>query len=318
MARPERLLALAYLLAGPKMYRPRELATRFSISERTVFRDVESLQDLGFAFDRTEGAYRLMDARPLPLTSRERVILALALDNPSLRRPPGLARDLRMLRQKLAGQTEAEPAVGKLGGPDRTGTIPPAIQSDLENAIRDCLSMSIEYTSLTDGKAAWRSVDPWALVHRSEAWYLIARCHKHDEPRTFRLDRIRRSLPIGRTFRRPADFDLERWLDSRWGIFEGDAKDESVIHFDPALAPLIEHAQHHPTESKRRLPDGSIEYRVRVGNLEELARWVVGFGGKAHAVAPPELVESVGAIAEAASAAHPRRRVAAMVRRQRK
>ncbi len=318
MPRSDRLLVFANLLAGPKRWPLDELVARLETTERTIYRDLKTLEESGFPIERIDGTYRLMDGtgfRNLLLSSRERVILALALDNPAIRRQPSLARDLRQLRLKLAGRIEVEPAVGKLGGPDRSGAIPPAVHADLESAIRDRRTLSILYTSLTDGKATWRGIDPWALVHRSEAWYLVGRCHIHDEPRTFRLDRIEQVLAIGQSFEPPRGFDLEQWLDSRWGIFEGDSDAESVIHFDAALAPLIEHAQHHPTESKRRQTDGSIEYRVRVGNLEELARWVVGFAGKACAIEPPELVEAVRAIAGASAAAHPRKRAAAMVRR---
>lgn len=321
MPRSDRLFALGSLLAGPKRRRLAELATRLEASQRTIYRDLEDLEDRGFPIERVDGTYRFMDgtfSHPLPLTPRERFLLALALDNPSIRRQPSLARDLKKLRLKLAGQLDDEPPVAKLGGPDRSGAITPEVHEELETAIRDHHSLSILYTSLTTGKPEWRGIDPWALVHRAEAWYLVGRCHVHNEPRTFRLDRIEGVFPIGQSFEPPPEFDLERWLDSRWGIFEGDSQDESIIIFDRSLAPLIRHGQHHPTELKRKLADGSIEYRVRVGNLDELARWVVGFSGKARAVEPPRLVEAVQSIVDGAAAAHPRKRAAAaMVRRKR-
>jgi predicted DNA-binding transcriptional regulator YafY len=321
MARPDRLLTLVHLLAGPKRHRTEELAARLETTERTIYRDLVTIEELGFPVERVDGTYRLVDgsrSRVMPFTSRERLLLALALDNPPLKRHAALARDLRQLRTKLAGEIEGETPVARLGGPDRSGVIDPGVQAELESAIRERRSVSILYISLTDGKSTWRGIDPWALVHRSEAWYLVGRCHIHDEPRTFRLDRIDSVLPIGQSFEPPADFDLERWLEERWGIFEGDSMAESVIHFDPALAPLIERAQHHPSESKRRLIGGLLEYRVRVGNLEELARWVVGFAGRARAIEPQELVDAVRSIAAGATSAHPRKRAAAMVRRSRR
>src|SRR6266508_978425 len=110
MPRSDRLLALAYLLAGPKRHRLDELVTRLEATPRTIYRDLAALESRGFAIERVDGTYRLIDgmARALPLTSRERVLLAVALDNPSLRRPPSLARDLRQLRLKLAGQIDGE------------------------------------------------------------------------------------------------------------------------------------------------------------------------------------------------------------------
>src|SRR5581483_7419582 len=142
---------------------------------------------------------------------------------------------------------------------------------------------------------------------------------EHQEPRTFRLDRVHDVLRIGSSFERPSDFDVDQWLSASWGVLQGDAVEEAVVIFEPSLVPLIEHARHHPSETKHRLDDGSLEYRVKVSRFEELARWIVGFGGAARAVAPAVLVEMVRRIATESAAAHTgRQRAAAMTRRTKK
>jgi predicted DNA-binding transcriptional regulator YafY len=79
------------------------------------------------------------------------------------------------------------------------------------------------------------------------------------------------------------------------------------------------YAQHHPSERKRRLEDGRLEYRVDVGALDEIARWIVGFGGTARVIAPDELVERVREIAAGAASVHTRiTRAAAMTKRRRR
>jgi predicted DNA-binding transcriptional regulator YafY len=315
MARADRLFALVHLLSGGRRYRLEEISGDLGISPRSVYRDLADLESRGVPIERVDGTYRLMEGatiRPLRLTP----VLALLIENPATSRQPAFRDDLRHLRAKLSAancgarddEETADAKVSVLAGPDRTGTIAPAVRSELENAIRDRRSLSILYTSLTDRRPGWRGIDPWALVHRSEAWYLVGRCHVHDDPRTFRLDRITGVLPIGKSFTRPPDFDVREWLESSWGILEGDAEVESVILFDPSVAPLIEHASHHASEKKQRLDDGSIEYRVHVGNLDEIARWIIGFAGAARAVAPPELIESVRKLATGALDAHATRK----------
>lgn len=318
MPRSDRLFALANLLAGPRRRRLEELTRELETSARSIYRDLADLESRGIPIERVSGTYRFMEGatmRPLQLTPRERLLLTLCLENPALQQP-AFAETMRQLRAKV-GAANSDPPVAVLAGPDRSGELPREVAEAIENAIRDSHSVSMLYTSLSDGKARWRGVDPWAIFHRSEAWYLVGRCHTHDGPRTFRMDRVEAVLPIGESFIRPEEFDVESWLGSSWGVLEGEATEEAVVVFDRSVAPLVEHARHHPFESKLRLEDGRLEYRVRVGHLEELARWVVGFGGKAQAIEPPELVESVRAIAGAAAAAHPRERVAAMVRRKR-
>jgi predicted DNA-binding transcriptional regulator YafY len=145
---------------------------------------------------------------------------------------------------------------------------------------------------------------------------VIGRCHTHDEPRTFRLDRIAAVFSIDRDFVKPDNFNPDEWFAHSWGVAAGEPPQEAVIVFDESVAPLIEHARHHPSETMSHLDDGTLDYRVRIGPLDELARWIAGFGGAARAIAPPALIDRVETIAAGAAAAHPRpARAAAMTRR---
>ena len=141
-------------------------------------------------------------------------------------------------------------------------------------------------------RTAWRGVDPYKLFHREAAWYLIGRCHLHDEPRVFRLDRISDAATGDGRFE-PPDFDLDAHLRHTWGVYRGRELHEVAIHFDAALAPLIEGGTHHPGERIEQLGNGGLEYRVTLSHLGEVARWIVSFGGQARAVAPPALVQIV-------------------------
>jgi predicted DNA-binding transcriptional regulator YafY len=316
MPRADRLFALVQLLSGAKRIPLRELAQKLDSSERTVYRDLAALEERGIAIERVDGSYRLLDRRAasLPLTPRERLLLEILLESPSLSTQPAYRPLLRSLRSKLAPAGGAENGRPLLAGPERSGEIAGEIVEALEEAIGSSHSVSIRYGSLASGEA-WRAVDPWVTVHRAGAWYLVGRCHRHDEPRTFRLDRIRAVLPIGTSFERPK-FDVEAWFAASWGVEApaGGPLHDVAIVFEPAVAPLIESARHHPRELKHRLPDGTLEYRVTLAALDEIARWIVGFGGSAHATAPAALVGKVASMAEGAANAHarPRERAAAM------
>lgn len=319
MSRADRLLALVQFLSGVRRRTLEEITRELETSARSIYRDLADLEVRGIPIERVDGTYRLMESarmRPLALTSRERLLLSMVLENPAVLGQRAFAKDLRQLRNKLTADAPPEGAgVAALAGPDRTGPIAPEIAESLEDAIRRSHSLSIQYTSLTDGKSAWRGVDPWIIVHRSEAWYLVGRCHQHDEPRTFRLDRVTAVLPIGESFTRPADFDVDRWFGASWGVESSpDAVDVHIV-FDASVVPLIEHGRHHPREEKQRRADGRLDYHVRVGPLDEIARWITGFAGAAIAIAPQELVDRVRAIAAGTASVHPTaQRAAAMTR----
>ncbi len=318
MSRADRLLALVQFLSGVRRRTLTEIAAELEASPRSIYRDLASLEARGIPIERVGGTYRLMDTarlRPLALTARERLLLSMVLENPAVLEHRAFEKDARLLRSKLSADSVEGSLVVSLAGPDRSGPVPPDVAAALEEAIARSHSVSIRYTSLSDGEAAWRGVDPWLIVHRSEAWYLVGRCHHHDEPRTFRLDRISSVLPIGGSFTRPAGFDVDRWFGTSWGVESSpDLVDVSIV-FDPSVVPLIEHGRHHPGEEKQRRADGRLEYRVRIGPLDEIARWITGFAGAAVAVAPPELVDRVRSIAAGAVAAHRTTQRAAAMRR---
>jgi predicted DNA-binding transcriptional regulator YafY len=61
---------------------------------------------------------------------------------------------------------------------------------------------------------------------------------------------------------------------------------------------LIESARHHRSERLERLTGGTLEYRARVSHLDEIARWVVGFGGRCRVVEPEALRQRVIELAQ--------------------
>jgi predicted DNA-binding transcriptional regulator YafY len=322
MPRADRLFALIQLLTGPRRRSLRELADKLETTPRTLYRDLAAFEARGVPIERVNGTYRLVEGaatHAVPLSARERLLLTLALENPALERQEAYRRPLQDLRARLAATRSARD-VAAVAGPDRSGVIGPDVTSALEDAVARRHSISILYTSLSSRRKDWRGLDPWLITHRAEAWYLIGRCHVHDEPRTFRLDRVAAVLPIGQSFERPAAFEPSRWFTNSWGVASSSEVHDVWIVFGAPVAPLIEHALHHPSEVKSRREDGGIDYRVRIGPLDEIARWIAGFGGAAVAMSPPSLVDRVREIASAAAEAHaePRRvRPAAMVRRER-
>lgn len=309
MSRASRLLDLIHLLSRSRSRTVRELADYFEVSTRTIFRDLAELERVHVPVVSDERGYRLMaDAtlRPLNLTTREWSILRLALDNPSLRQSSELARRLDLVASKLDAvrRTEVKVARAILADADRSGPMPAAAFAELERAMEEHRSVEIDYVSLRSGRRSWRGVDPWGVFHRGEAWYVVGRCHRADEPRTFRMDRIANLRQLDAHFKPPGEFRIEAFLRNAWSLFHGDEAREIVIHFDSSLAPLIGNARHHEGERMARLPGGAIEYRVMLAHVEEIARWVVTFGGLARAIQPPELVARVAELADGAAEAH--------------
>jgi predicted DNA-binding transcriptional regulator YafY len=303
VSRPARLIEMVGLLQGRRPRSVREMAERLEVSERTVFRDLADLQAHRVPVYRDEHGYRLLETatlRPLALTTEERAVLRLALGHPALRRQPHLRRRIERLEAKIDAATSAAeetPEALRLAAVDRSGPAARRAMEPLEAAIAGRREVELLYASLSGGTRRWRGLDPYQVFERDGVWYVAGRCHLHDETRTFRLDRIAEVRPTGLAFAPPRRFDLDRYLADAWSVVRGAGRHDIVLRFDADLAPLVESARHHHGEEVRRVDDGTLELRVTLSHLDEIARWVVGFGGRCRVVAPAELRERVVGLA---------------------
>jgi predicted DNA-binding transcriptional regulator YafY len=66
-----------------------------------------------------------------------------------------------------------------------------------------------------------------------------------------------------------------------------------VIYFDPVTAPYVRGRRWHPSQEIKEYADGSIDLMMTVSGLNDLKRWVLGYGQGAMVKRPPELVRLV-------------------------
>jgi proteasome accessory factor B len=140
-----------------------------------------------------------------------------------------------------------------------------------------------------------RYVQPYHLGCIENLWYLFAFDMDRGGLRTFALPRIS-DVRLSKTrFRRPTDFSIGRYLEQSFGVFAKPAKTKHTIRiaFDAFAASRIEERQWHPSQKIKQLRDGEIELSLTLGNLEEIARWILNWGNHAHVLAPAELKEQI-------------------------
>jgi predicted DNA-binding transcriptional regulator YafY len=130
------------------------------------------------------------------------------------------------------------------------------------------------------------------LIFRGRAYYLIADCHRRKEMRLFRLDRISELIIMPKRFARNPQVSPESFFQYSWELQRGQPV-EVELHLSGRAAIVAQSGQHHPTEKLRKLKNGKLEYVATVAGLDEIARWVLGFGGEAVVVTPRELKQLV-------------------------
>ncbi len=201
-----RLFQIVYLLLQRRRMTAAELAERFEVSVRTIYRDVDALSAAGvpvYATPGRRGGVALMDHYVL-----DRAAFSEAEQ-----------RQLLTALQSLSGQARmgAEDTLAKLSGlfrrsePDwlqvdlsRWGTAGAdnAVFSALKRAVLERRPIRFTYVSAY-GRAAPRRALPGRLVFKSQAWYLQAFCLDREAWRTFKLTRILDLEVPEETFERP-------------------------------------------------------------------------------------------------------------------
>ena len=146
-------------------------------------------------------------------------------------------------------------------------------------------------------------MDPYTLLFREHAWYLVAYCHERKDIMLFRVDRIRELRRLDEDFQVPRSFSIENYMAGAWEVERGNPV-KVTIRFDPAAAPLIREARWHPSQVLTEEPDGSLLMEVTTGGRSALLRWVLGFAGRAVVVEPAEVREEIVRMAEAAAGAN--------------
>ena len=200
--------------------------------------------------------------------------------------PDTVSLNLAEWEQSISFRTTAEPLLN----------LP--VMDTLAKAVQKRRQLQITYRKPAARQPEERVIDPLHLANVNGDWYLFAYDHLRKDVRTFVPARIQSAEPTGKTFTPPAKFALEKQLRDSFGIHSRDGDYEVVLRFTELVADYIREKRWHPSQDLVELPNGAVELRLRLGSLQEVERWVLGWGGAASVIAPPELVASVRVAAE--------------------
>ncbi len=196
MRRAERLFRLVNEMRSRAISRAEDLAQKFEVSTRTIYRDIAHLQASGLPIEGEAGVgYLLRPGFDLPnvtFTHEQVDALAVGLSFVESLNDPGLAAAAREVRAKLQASMPHPEARKLVDAPyfshrPKTGAAPHV--SHLRQAIRKRLIVQINYQN-AEGIATSRSIRPLAIWNLPEGWMFSGWCDLRQGFRTFRLDRI--------------------------------------------------------------------------------------------------------------------------------
>ena len=273
-----RLIEIITILLNRQTITARELADRFGVSVRTIYRDVDVLSSAGVPIYTDQGkggGISLLEGYTLNktlLSKSESDGLILAL--------------------KAMGATdypEADAILEKIGSVFKSNIAHDWIEVDFEswsskvNEDNKFSKINFDYFN-GNGVKSNRNAEPVKLIFNAYTWYLIAYCHNRNEHRMFRLSRIKNV----------------RLTDKHFTKRTITVEEKQVVH-----TPLVELKLRCDKKVLNRLydtfdeqfisqnHDGSFDLTVQIPDEEWIYGYVLSFGGYAEVLEPEHIREEV-------------------------
>ncbi len=200
--RLSRLTAILIQLQTKRLLTAPELAQKFSVSTRTIYRDIKALEQAGVPIVTEDGrGYSLMeDYRVPPIMFTENQANALILAEQLVLKNP----DAAFIKDYIEAIDKIK-AVLRHSDKDKANLLSERtrfdlnlnrernsnVLSDLQSALTNFNLAKIEYSNEANESTS-RLIEPFALVSTTDNWLLIAWCRLRKDFRYFRLDRIKR------------------------------------------------------------------------------------------------------------------------------
>lgn len=201
------------------------------------------------------------------------------------------------LNEQIYRQTEnTAPAMDMERVPDYKGT---KFIGTIYEAVRKHQTLVISYQSFKARNPESITVYPYLLKEYRNRWFLICEKSNNKSPQVniFALDRIHSvSVDKERPFKQCVDFDPEHYFDDTIGVTRliSDKARRVVIKIDRDQAPYVETKPFHKSQKiEQRFRDGSIQLSLKVVINNELERLILGYGGHAEVIAPPDFRSKV-------------------------
>ncbi len=286
------MIKMLNLLLTRRKVKAAEIAERFDISVRSVYRYVEEMNVAGVPIDVVRGRYGgicVCDTFRLPSGYFTRGEYAAAVN--ALKAMHSQLGDedtlsaLEKLEQRRKSERRELSVCGNIivdGGAWCDLDKFPEKMSVCERAVNESLCLEIDYVS-RGGVHTKRIIDPHVMIFKQNVWYVYAYCHSRAAFRTFKICRIKSARYTGRTFvKKPVN------------------KQDIPLNFEYTSEQLISVTLE---INKKAAPDieewlgvDSIEPRgnglvacVSLPDDDMLVDKILGFGGKVKVLSPEKL-----------------------------
>jgi predicted DNA-binding transcriptional regulator YafY len=308
MNRIDRLTAILIQLQTKRVVKAEEVAKRFEISLRTVYRDVKALMEAGVPIGSEAGkGYFIVDGFHLPpvmFTQDEAssMLLAGKLVDKMADKSVRVAFDSALYKIKAVLSEAEKDHLENLDSHIEVflrsryeerdkNDFPDHFLTEIQRAIGKHQVLRLDYSDAED-EITQRSIEPIGIFYYSLSWHLIAWCRLRNGYRNFRSDRIKSMTNTGETFAMRSELSLKEYFKS---VYETNPNlIRVVVTFDKAG---IKGKRLYGSASQEDLGD-KLRCEFMMDSLDYMAQWLLSFGKSAFVEEPEELKSRMASIVE--------------------
>ncbi|RYJ44907.1 helix-turn-helix transcriptional regulator [Flavobacterium beibuense] len=309
MNRFDRITAILIQLQSKKVVKAQDLADRFDISLRTVYRDIRTLEEAGVPLYGEAGVgYSIVDGYRLPpvMFSREEAMAFLtaeklmekftdaSLQNHFSSAMYKVKAVLRGTEKDLVENLENQIIVNQR----KRNIVPPGnILDTLLKAVSDKLVVKMEYRAFGNEQTSERKIEPIGIFHENENWYTIGYCHLRQSYRQFRIDRV---INIFLTDEQQQErTSLKEYYEMKEEARATLTMQRVVIRVEKSIALYIQERRYYYGFVSEKAVGDCIEMTFLTQSPEEgFARWFIMFADHAEIIEPQSLKKDIKKLLE--------------------
>lgn len=307
MNRIDRLAAIVIQLQSRRLVKALDIADKFSISLRTVYRDIHAITAAGVPVIGEAGiGYRLMDGYKLPpvmftqdeassLITAAKLMQSMSDENLSKHYKSALDKIKAVLRLAEKDHLqEIDEHIAVVPHPAIAYQKPAELHlQKILKAISTSTVIEINYTSFEKNESLQRKAEPVGIYYQCSHWYLIAFCKLRNDYRNFRTDKIN-MLMLTEEKTKQIHPPLQSFINK---VAAQRQVKKVVIDVEKDIVKYFGEQKYYNGFVKEEESGEYVRMTFLSGSLTGFARWFMLFGDKAKIIEPVQLNEMVTAIA---------------------
>ena len=312
MNRLDRVTAILIQLQSKRIVKAQDIADRFNISLRTVYRDIRTLEEAGIPLVGETGVgYSIMEGYRLPpvmftmeeataFLTAEKLVEKLTDVSTDESFKSAMYKVRAVLRAAEKDHLEVmDNHIEVLGNPyvPKEKGSPGSLQAILKS-ISGKQVLTITYFANHSQETTSRNIEPVGIFYLSSNWHLIAFCQLRNDYRNFRTDRISQIVSTPLPFRKEHP-PLKQYL--KQITREKQELQKVVMLVDKDVVTRFGDQKYYNGYVSERPVKDRVEMTFLTCSPEGFARWYLMFGDRAEILEPQSLKDTVRKIVKAIS-----------------